>query len=157
MKLRHFFVLLCMGHIGLAHAEIYKYVDREGHVTYSSTPTRGARKLHLEPLSTMEPQERPHSVTESTFPRVNQDTQRSRDNTRRKILQDELTSEQKLLDEARQKLQLAKDTPMVYHDKNGHTFRNVARYDQNVKAAQDEVDLHQKNIDALNTELSQLK
>ena len=158
MKLRHFFVLLCMGQIGLAHAEIYKYVDREGHVTYSSTPTRGARKLHLEPLSTMEPQqERPHSTTESTFPKVNQDTQRSRDNTRRQILENELSSEQKLLDDAKQKLQLAKDTPMVYHDKNGKTFRNVAAYEQNVKTAQDEVNLHQRNIDALNTELSQLK
>lgn len=158
MKLRYLLVLLCMGQFSIAQAEIYKYVDREGHVTYSSTPTRGAKKLHLEPLSTMEPvQSHPHSETESTFPRVNESTQRHRDNTRRQILENELESERKLLEQAKQKLQLAKDTPMVYHTKDGRTFRNVARYQQNVKSAQDEVDLHQKNIDALNTELSQLK
>lgn len=102
----------------------------------------------------MLPPGRPHTVSESEFPRVNEETQRSRDNTRRKILEDELAAEQKQLEEAKQKLQIAQDTPQVYRGKDGKTYRNVVQYEENVKAAQDEVSLHEKNIQALDTELS---
>lgn len=156
MKLRYLFMLLYLCPIGYAQAEIYKYVDSQGHVTYSSTPMKGSKKLNLEGLPTIQ-SPRPHTVGESEeFPRVNAETQRSRDDTRRKILEDELAAEQKQLDEARQNLQTAQDTPQVYHQ-NGKTFRNVAKYEETVKAAQEEVSLHEKNIEALKTELSQLK
>jgi Domain of unknown function (DUF4124) len=157
MKLRYLLVLLCMAYAGWAQAEIYKYVDPQGHVTYTSIPMRGAKKLNLEPLPTME-SPRPRSENQSeSFPRVNEETQRKRDNTRRKILENELAAEQKLLDQAKQNLQLAQDTPEVYRGQNGKTYRNVAKYQANVKAAQDEVSLHEKNIEALKTELSQQK
>jgi len=156
MKLRYLFVLLCITHTGWAHAEIYKSVDSQGRVTYSSIPIKGAKKLNLEPLPTMEaPKE--NTESQSTFPKVNEQTQRKRDDTRRKILADELTAEQKQLDTAKQNLQLARDTPMIYHTKDGKTFRNVAKYNANVKAAQDAVSLHQKNINAIKTELSRLR
>jgi hypothetical protein len=157
MKLRYLFVLLCMFYAGWAQAEIYKSVDSEGHVTYSSTPMKGSRKLNLEPLPVMES---PHSSRDgepTEFPTVTKQTQHNRDETRRKILEDELASEQKLLDQAKQNLQLAQDTPEVYHGQDGKTYRNVAKYEANVKAAQDQVDLHEKNIEAIKTELSGLK
>ena len=156
MKFRYLIALLCVANAGLAQAEIYKYVDSQGRVTYSSTPMKGAKKLNLEPLPTME-SPRAHTESQSEFPRVNEQTQRKRDSTRRKILEHELANEQKQLDQARQKLQLAKDTPMVYRGKNGKTYRNVAKYDANVKAAQQQVALHQKNVEALKTELSHLR
>lgn len=157
MKLRYLFVLLCLGPASWAQAEIYKYVDSQGHVTYSSTPMKGSKKLNLEALPTMQSPGRPRSTGESEeFPSVNKETQRSRDDTRRKILEDELAAEQKLLDEARRNLQTAQDTPQVYHQ-NGKTFRNVVKYEESVKAAQEEVTLHENNIAALKTELSQLK
>ncbi len=156
MKLRYLFVLLCMTHVGWAKAEIYKSVDSQGRVTYSSTPIKGAKKLNLEPLPTMQAPSS-HTESESKFPSVNQETQRNRDDTRRKILEDELAAEQKQLDQARQNLQLAQDTPMVYRGKDGKTYRNVAKYDANVKTAQDAVSLHERNINAIKTELSRLK
>lgn len=156
MKLRYLCVLSGLLYTGWAQAEIYKYVDPEGHVTYSSTPMKGGKKLHLEGLPTMQ-SPRPHTESETAFPRVNEQTQRNRDDTRRKILEDELAAERKLLDEAKQKLQLAQDTPMVYHGKDGKTYRNVAKYNENVKAAQDEVGVHEQNIEALQTELSRLR
>ena len=156
MKPHYMLALLCMAYAGLAQAEIYKYVDSQGRVTYSSTPMRGAKKLNLEPLPTMEAP-RAHMESQSEFPKVNEETQRKRDDTRRQILENELASEQKLLDTAKEKLQIAKDTPMVYRTKDGKTFRNVAGYEANVKAAQEQVDLHEKNIEAIRTELSQLK
>lgn len=152
MRLRLLSVLLCLGHIGWAHAEIYKYVDKNGHVTYSSTPLKGAKKLNLEPLPIMTP---PGKVGEDL--RVNQATQKRRDDARRRILEDELAAEQKLLAEARQKLQDAENTPHVYRTQDGKILRNVAAYEEDVKNAQNEVTLHEKNVEALKTELSRLK
>jgi hypothetical protein len=152
MKLRYLLPLLCAAYGSLAQAEIYKYVDSNGNVTYSSAPIKGGKKLNLEPLPTMEP-----FKGGPAFPKVDQRTQKTRDDARRKILQDELANEEKLLADARQKLEDARNTPMVYHNKEGQTFRNVAGYEENVKAAQDEVALHEKNVQAIKTELSVLK
>lgn len=157
MKLRYLFVLLGMTCTGLAQAEIYKYTDPEGHVTYSSTPMRGAKKLNLEALPTTPAPGRSHTESETAFPRVTEKAQRNRDDTRRRILDDELATEQKLLDAAQQKLRAAKDTPMVYRGKDGKTYRNVNQYNENVKSAEAEVSMHEKNVQALQTELSQLK
>ncbi len=157
MKLRYLLAVLCACPV-LAQAEIYKAVDADGHVTYSSTPIKGGKKIILEPLPTSVPPARPRSAaTPEDFPRVDGATQRNRDDARRKILEDELATEQKLLSDSRQKLQLAEDTPEVYRGKDGKIYRAVARYEENVKAAQEEVSLHEKNVEALKTELSKLK
>lgn len=157
MKLRHLFMLSCMIYAGWAQAEIYKSVDSEGHVTYSSTPMKGAKKLNLEPLPVMESPRSHKDGEPSEFPKVNKQTQQHRDDTRRTILMNELEAEQKLLDDAKKNLQIAKDTPQVYHTKDGKTFRNVAKYEATVKAAEEQVSLHEKNITAIQTELSRLR
>ncbi|MBI4807880.1 MAG: DUF4124 domain-containing protein [Nitrosomonadales bacterium] len=157
MKLRHLFVLSCAATYAIsAHAEIYKRVDEDGHVTYSSTPIKGGKKLHLEPLPTMAPPPKQNKAAEN-FPRVNSDTQTRRDDTRRKILEDEFATEQKALEQARLKLQEAKDNPEISKGPNGQTFRNMAKYEEKVNAAQEEVTAHEKNVEALQTELSNLK
>ncbi len=156
MKLRYLFILCCSAGFAIdAQAEIYKRVDEDGRVTYSSVPIKGGKKLHLEPLPTMAPP--PKARSEEAFPRVDSRTQSQRDDTRRKILEDELGTEQKALEEARAKLQEAQDTPQVYQSAGGKTFRNVAKYEENVNAAQEEVRTHEKNVEALKTELSNLK
>jgi hypothetical protein len=154
MKLRWLFVLLCLGCTDWAQAEIYKSVDAEGHVTYSSTPSRGAKKLGLEPLvpqsrssrdsSTQSARTR-NNTSPSDFPRVDSSTQKSRDSTRHKILADELATEEKLLAEARVNL------------KQGEASRNEAKSEGKLHALQEEVTLHEKNVSALKTELSHLK
>jgi Domain of unknown function (DUF4124) len=158
MKLHHLFVLCCSATFAIgAHAEIYKRVDEDGHVTYSSAPIKGAKKLHLEPLPTMAPPVKPHNSENSSDFRVNTETQNRRDNTRRKILEDELATEQKALEEARLNLKEGQDNPEVYKTASGQTFRNVAKYDEKVNALQEEVSAHEKNVQALKTELSNLK
>ncbi|HZW87216.1 MAG TPA: DUF4124 domain-containing protein [Gallionella sp.] len=154
MMCRYLLVILCLCP-ALAQADIYKAVDADGHVTYSSSPIKGGKKITLEPLSTSLPTRPPASP--DGFPRVNSETQRNRDDTRRKILQNELSSEEKLLAEATQNLQAGKETPEVYKGADGKTFRNVAKYDEKIKELNDQVEQHQKNIDALKTELSKLK
>ena len=156
MKLRHLFVLCCSATFALgAQAEIYKRVDEDGHVTYSSTPIKGGKKLHLEPLPTMQPP--PKARSPEDFPRVNAETQNRRDDARRKILEDELATEQKALEEARRLLEEAKSNPEVYRGADGRTYRNVAKYEEKVKAAEEEVSAHEKNVAALRAELANLK
>jgi hypothetical protein len=157
MKLHLLFVLCCSATFTInANADIYKRVDDEGHVTYSSKPIKGGKKLHLEPLPTMEPPPK-SSIASEGFPRVNSETQNRRDDTRRKILEDELASEQQALDNARLKLKEGLDNPEVSKGANGQTFRNVAKYDEKVSILQEEVSSHEKNVAALKTELSNLK
>ena len=156
MKLRRLSVLCCIAAFAFsANADIYKRVDDEGHVTYSSKPIKGAKKLHLEPLPTMAPPPKPSAA--EGFPRVNSETQNRRDDTRRKILEDELATEQKALEDARVKLKEGRDNPEVYKNSSGQTFRNVAKYEEKVNALQEEVTTHEKNVEALQTELSNLK
>lgn len=152
MKLFYLFVLLCLSPV-LAQAEIYKLVDKDGHVTYSSTPIKGGKKIVLEPLSTMAPP----AVSPKDFPKVDAETQKGRDETRRRILEDELSSEELLLEEAKQALKEGEEKPEVYRGKDGKTYRNVAKYEEKIKTLTEQVDLHQKNIEALKTELSKLK
>lgn len=153
MKLGYLFAVLCVCPM-LAQAEIYKAVDEDGHVTYSSTPIKGGKKLILEPLPTMMPPGKAHGPED--FPKVDNETQRGRDDTRRKILQDELNAEEKLLEEAKKNLTEGESNPEVFKGTDGRTYRNVAKYQDKIKPLQDQVDLHKQNIEALKTELSKL-
>jgi hypothetical protein len=153
MKLGYLFAVLC-AYSMLAQAEIYKAVDENGLVTYSSTHIKGGKKLILEPLPTMMPASKTQAP--EAFPNVDDETQRARDDTRRKILQDELNAEEKLLEEATQNMTEAESTPEVFKGADGRTYRNVAKYEEKIKPLQDQVDLHKQNIEALKAELSKL-
>lgn len=157
MKLRYLLAVLWVCP-GLVQAEIYKAVDANGHVTYSSTPIKGGKKIILEPLPTMLPPGRARPADSSaSFPRVDGETQKNRDDTRYLILQNELSAEEKLLEEARQNLQAGEQNPEVFRGQDGKTYRNVAKYDEKIKPLADQVELHQRNVEALKTELSKLK
>lgn len=151
------FVLLFASHVGYAQADIYKHVDADGHVTYSSSKTKGAKKLKLPPLSTSLPTPRArNSSNPSDFPRVDSGTQRNRDDARRKILEDELAAEDQLLVEARKKMGEGEANPEVFKGKDGKTYRNVAEYEGKIKPLQEQVTLHETNVEALKAELSKL-
>ncbi|MBI3901621.1 MAG: DUF4124 domain-containing protein [Nitrosomonadales bacterium] len=158
MKPRLQFALLCVAYIGCAQAEIYKYVDADGHVTYSSTPRNGAKKLNLEPLPVMAPPARARNkASPADFPKVDGNMQKSRDSMRRKILGAEMTAEEKLLAEARQSLKNSEASPGMYRSKDGNVQRDAAKYEETIKTQRNEVMLHEKNIDALKSELANLK
>lgn len=148
-----------------AYAEIYKRVDKDGHVTYSSEPIRGAQKLKLEPLPSVPPppkavaRERKREVSseESAFPRVDNATQKRRDDKRLRILEDELASEQQALEDARAQLKAAEDTPQIYTGADGKTYRNMAKYEESIQTAQENVRTHENNLRAIQTEIDNLK
>lgn len=131
-----------------AHAEIYKLVDEHGRVTYSNVPLKGSKKLNLEPISTIAaPKQKPSAATPQDFPRVDNGTQKKRDETRRGILEQELAAERKLLDEAKKALAEGEATRLGDE-------RNYQKYLDRVQGLKDNVTLHEKNIEALNKELA---
>ena len=157
MKYWLLFAILYSSFTGWVQAEIYKNIDADGHVTYSSSPSKGARRLNLERLPAIAaPPRARNNATPADFPRIDSDTQRNLDNVRRKILGDELGSEEKLLAEARSNLQYAMENPAVY-DKDGNTLLDVAAYKEKVNTLQKQVTLHENNIAAIKTELLKSK
>jgi Domain of unknown function (DUF4124) len=157
MKPHHLFILLCLSQAGLAQAEIYKRVDANGHVTYSSEPLKGAKKLELKALPTVPGTRTSNRSTPEDFPKVDSQTQKSRDATRRIILEDELATEESLLATALENLKSVESNPEPIIGADGIPFRNAGKYAEKLKAAQESVALHEQNIKALKIEISNLK
>jgi len=145
-----------------AQAQIYKYVDSEGRVTYSNVKTKGAKKLELEPADTNfgndeSPSRRANSTKTATppnFPKVDTDTQKQRDTSRKEILQSELDAEKAALAEAKKAYAEGEADPETFKTKGGKTLRNVTKFQEKMKDLQADVDAHQRNVDLLEKEIS---
>lgn len=138
----------------LAHADIFKCVEADGHITYTNskpanTKARDCTLMTKELPVTTIPSMRRGTPSPSNFPRVDTDTQRARDNDRRTILQTEMETERKLLDSARKELSEQEAV------RQGNE-RNYQKYLDRVQPYKDKVELHERNIEALNKELSRL-
>jgi hypothetical protein len=81
------------------------------------------------------------------FPRVDGETQRQRDNDRRRILEHELANEQKLLDQARSEL-------AVQDSMRLGSERNYQRVLDRLEPYRKKVRLHEDNISNLRRELA---
>ena len=133
----------------MAHGEIYKFVDDNGNVTYTNMPRPGAKKLNLGPSRDKVPTLENKSVkrrstssnpTPDYFPRVDPGTQRKRDDMRRQLLVEELSSEQRNLSAAQSAFVSGRRQPGA-----------------DVNRLMDAVRLHEKNIEMLNKELAHIR
>ena len=94
---------------------------------------------------------RANSPTPAGFPKIDADTQRGRDGLRRKVLSDELDTEEKLLVESRAAYGDGAPPPLPDEQKDAQKYANrLAKLRQAVS-------LHEKNIEALRKELAALK
>lgn len=145
------FIILFGLHLS-AYAEIYKYVDENGRVTYSNIAKKGAKKLDLEPISTISgtKPKSASSPTPSSFPKVDGETQRKRDDVRRRLLEEELANEQKQLAAAQQALKEGEGVRLGNE-------KNYQKYLDRVQGLKDEVTAHEKNLEALQKELAGTK
>ena len=85
--------------------------------------------------------------TPAGFPKVDADTQKSRDETRRKVLSEELAAEEKLLAGARAAYANGAPVPLPEEQSNADKYRErIARLRQSIA-------LHERNIEALKKEL----
>jgi hypothetical protein len=91
------------------------------------------------------------AVSPATFPRVEPETQKSRDEKRRKVLDDELASEQKLLGEARDAYDNGAPPPLPGEKADAEKYRQrIARLRQTVQ-------VHERNVDALRKEIATIR
>lgn len=139
-----------------AQAEIFKCTDAAGHVTYSNVSSKGCVRMNLDPISTMPAAKpAPRAPTPAGFPRVEESTQKARDTDRRKILEQELAAEQKQLEEAKKKLTEAEEPQPT--DRNAGGGINQAKLDERVKPLRDQVQLHERNLEAIRKEIQNLR
>jgi hypothetical protein len=148
------FVLL---HAGDANADICKYADADGNTHYSNLPPeKGWRKLGC---TTSDGSTMPRTggaatksaPTPAGFPRVDPDTQKGRDDVRRKVLADELATEEKLLLETRALYADGAPVPLPEERADAEKYRaRIARLRQTVT-------VHEKNVEALKKELAAIK
>jgi hypothetical protein len=90
------------------------------------------------------------SASPANFPKVDRETQKARDDGRRKILEDELASEEKSLAEAKAKL--GEQEAVRFGDE-----KNYQRVLDRLKPYQEAVERHERNVSALKKELASLK
>ena len=155
---------------------IYKLVDDSGRVTYSNLPMKGATKVDLDPLTTLTlplAKTANRTVLASVsplpnLPTIDSATQKKRDEMRRKILEDEVRSEEKLLNEAKATLaeqESDRSTVMMMRaaaEKQSagaivEARRAYGQREEKLRAMQDAVATHEKNMDAIKKELAAVK
>ena len=136
---------------GAARADIWECADESGNKRFTNirSEAKGCRLLHVSPPNTVpatkpQPQQR---ATPPGFPRVDGETQKLRDIDRRKILEQELANEQKLLEQARNEL-------AVQDSMRLGSERNYQRVLDRLEPYQRKVKLHEDNIANLRRELA---
>lgn len=147
---------------------IYRYLDDGGGVTYTNIPSqlprKGVEKINvmIPPTPTAPgvpgdvrlpsapvPKVKPSAPI--NFPKVDSQTQRKRDQSRKQILDDELQAEVSSLDTARKALAEGESVKIVATDKNHQKY--VAR----LQVLKETVSLHERNVEALKKEIAGMK
>lgn len=143
------------GMFNVASADVYKCVDENGRLTYTNDkPTpgqKGCTLLSRDQAVTSVPMPRKSATpTPSSFPRVDDNTQRGRDNERRKILEQELSSEEGLLADAQKELAAQEAV------RNGDE-KNYQKFLDRIQPFRDKVKQHETNIGKLKTEINNIR
>jgi len=121
----------------------YKCTTATGAAAYFNVPEPGAVEKA--------PPRRTGNVaapSPASLPRVDAATQKGRDELRRKVLQDELAAEEKLLGEARAAYANGAPPPLPEERADG------TRYAERIARLRQSVQLHERNVEALRKELS---
>jgi hypothetical protein len=134
-----------------AFADIWECVDDSGNKRFTNikSEAKGCRLLAVTAPNTVPGARPPARSVEAprNFPRVDGDTQRSRDADRRRILEQELANEQKLLEQARKELQEQESQRLG-------SERNYQRVLERLEPYKKKVKLHEDNIANLRRELA---
>ena len=131
--------------VRLSGSDMYKCMARSGNMSYFNVPDATPESA---PAARPSPAARPAaSPSPASFPKIDAGTQKSRDDLRRKVLQDELANEEKLLAEARSAWGEGSPPPLPEEKANAQKYADrIARLRQAVQ-------LHERNVDALKREL----
>lgn len=150
------FALLFVLASGLApltvQADVFKCVDANGKVSYTNDRGgKGCKALTNEgAVSTISMRAPNAAASSGSFPRVTEDAQRVRDAGRREVLENELAGEQSALDEARKALAEQEAT------RHGNE-KNYQKMLDRLQPYKENVERRERNVEALNKELSGLR
>ena len=131
--------------VRLSGSDMYKCTAKSGNMSYFNVPDGTAESA---PAAKPSPAARPAtSPSPASFPKIDAGTQKSRDDLRRKVLQDELANEEKLLAEAKAAWGDGSPPPLPEEKANAQKYADrIARLRQAVQR-------HERNVDALKREL----
>jgi hypothetical protein len=124
--------------------ETYRCMNESGFMAYFNVPGGPAAV----PPDTTPRTKSVAAPTPPGFPKVDPATQKSRDDVRRKVLGDELETEEKLLTEAR--AAYADGAPAALPEERA----NVEKYRERIAKLRQSVTVHEKNVEALKKELA---
>jgi len=136
-----------------ALADIWECTDQNGNKRFTNikAEAKGCRLMEVKvPINTVPAAPRPSAKAAESpknFPKIDSDTQRGRDAERRRILEQELASEQKLLDDARKELAEQESQRLG-------SERNYQRVLDRLEPYKKKVKLHEDNIANLRRELA---
>ena len=143
-----FLATTCALVAGTAHADIWECVDESGNKRFTNirSEAKGCRMLHVSPPNTV-PATKPQArATPPGFPRVDGETQKQRDIDRRKILEQELANEQKLLEQARNELAV-QDSMRLGSERNyQRVLDRLEPYQRKVKLHEDNIANHRREL-----------
>jgi hypothetical protein len=135
-----------------AWAEIYECVDPNGSRRFTNikAEAKGCKVLDIGPINTV-PAPRPSAKlpAPSNFPAVDASTQRARDTDRRRILEQELANEQKLLATAQREL-AEQQSIRPGEEPNERVLDRLEPYKKKVR-------VHENNVESLRRELANLR
>ena len=138
--------------------DIYKCADADGRVTYSNVPTRSCRKLVLDPVNLAPAPKAPanKTATPGSFPKVDEQTQKSRDGDRRRILENELAAEEKNAEQAKKDLSEQEAIVLPNERMQGGAISG-GKVQERLQPYKDKVALHQRNVEAIRKEIGNLR
>lgn len=152
--------LLLLGFSGQVRADIWECVDSNGNKRFTNVKAEaaGCKPMNLPPVQSVPAPPKPATkgatakpqAAAGNFPKVDAPTQQQRDGDRRRILEQELASEQKLLDQAKKDLAEQEATRLG-------SERNYQRVLDRLEPFKKKVTLHENNIANLRKEISTLR
>lgn len=158
--------LLLLPGFPAAAQDIYKCSDPDGRVTYSNIPSRTCRKLLLDPVNVAPAAKSTaksgassaakSTATPASFPKVDDQTQKSRDSDRRRILENELAAEQKNVEQARKELAEQEGVVLPSERMQGGTISG-GKVQERIQQYKDKLALHQRNVEAISKEIANLR
>ena len=139
---------------------LYECVDASGNKQFTNIPAnpKACKVLNIgptpaapsAPAAAKAPGKAPPVATPSQFPRVDRELQRSRDNDRLRILQNELGSEERMLAQAKKEL-AEQESQRLGSEKN---YQRVL---ERLEPFQRRVKLHEDNVANLRREISKVR
>jgi hypothetical protein len=167
MRMKRFVLpVLLLAASAQAQSTVYKCVDKEGRVEFTDISKAGCKAIDVGgAISTPPPAPRAPAVTmrqgasrpaaapaasPAAFPRVDNATQRARDDDRRGILNEELRAEEKKLAD------LKRDFNNGEPERQGNE-RNYAKYQERVAQMRDDIGRAEKNVEALKREIANIR